>query len=222
MPSMYQLLPHPEGDWMIGIDGRKINLDLYSLDTWKEYRWSIYDPKVRQTISEKFVSEKAAERYLSTLEDYFEKRLRRAKKFHQALSAEPPVSTTQVQFILFGGDCSLTPARCLVEEVDNKTMIRLQPDEILRPVAGVDYERLMLEPGDGSVTKPSLLGENSLDPSNPESSKFFPVAYSVFLCEDHTKIPGDLTFQDNLLNVLLTQETTEDRMRRPPGSGKIP
>lgn len=48
------------------------------------------------------------------------------------------------------------------------------------------------------------------------------LAYSVFLCRDHTKIPGDATFQNNLLNVLLTQETTEDRIVRSLDETELP
>jgi len=115
--------------------------------------------------------------------------------------------------IVFGGDCELTPARCLIEKVRGKVMIRLNPEKITNRVRGVNYRKLMLEPGDGRVTKPSLLARNSLDPSMPGNSRdAFPLAYSLFLCETHAELTGNISFQDNLLNILLLQETTEDRM----------
>jgi hypothetical protein len=78
----------------------------------------------------------------------------------------------------------------------------------------VPYDKLMLEPGDGRVTKPSLLARNTLDPSLPsKTAHAFPLDFALFLCEDHSAITNNLTFQDNLLNILLTQETTEDRVR---------
>lgn len=44
-------------------------------------------------------------------------------------------------------------------------------------------------------------------PSTPPSPQpgFFPIAYAVFICRDHASLPGDLTFRDNLLNILLHQ-----------------
>lgn len=214
MPSMYELLPHPKGDWMIGIDGKKLDRDLYSVDTWRSYHWSIFDPVVLQAIRQRFKTEQEAKHYVDVLERYFEKNLKRARNFHLALSAKPDSTKKQIHYILFGGDCSLTPARCLIENVNDMAMVRLNPSEITNPIPGINYEQLMLEPGDGSVTKPSLLGKNSLDPSNIDSATFLPMAYSVFLCKEHTEVPGDVTFQDNLLNVLLAQETTEDRMTK--------
>jgi hypothetical protein len=73
-------------------------------------------------------------------------------------------------------------------------------------VSGVPYPELMLEPGDGSVTKPSLLARETLDPSAPQNEdSVIPIAYWFFLCEHHTKLTGNINFQDNLLNVLLTR-----------------
>jgi len=65
----------------------------------------------------------------------------------------------------------------------------------------------MLEPGDGEVTKPSLLARQSLDPTVSRSTDvFFPLAYAFFLCVDHEHLPGNISFQDNLLNVLLERD----------------
>ncbi len=64
----------------------------------------------------------------------------------------------------------------------------------------------MLEPGDGSVTKPSLLARETLDPTAPQNEdSVIPIAYWFFLCEHHTRLTGNINFQDNLLNVLLTR-----------------
>jgi pimeloyl-ACP methyl ester carboxylesterase len=211
MPSAYQLLPHPDRDWMITLDGRRLNRDLYSIATWREYRWSVFDPEVRNRIRKRFASQAEADQYLALLERYFEKNLVRAKRFHRALSL--PLRQSPVRYIVFGGDCTLTPARCLVEQVNGRAYIRLYPSQIKHPRPGVDYSKLMLEPRDGNVTKPSLLARNVLDPSVPSREPgAFPLAYSVFLCDSHTGLTKNITFQDNLLNILLTQETTEDRI----------
>jgi hypothetical protein len=96
----------------------------------------------------------------------------------------------------------------------------LLPSAISAPEPGVDYSRLMLEPGDGEVTKPSLLARQSLDPTVSRSDDvFFPLAYAFFLCVDHERLTGNINFQDNLLNVLLEPEQPwEVRPPRVPGS----
>ncbi len=197
MPSIYQLFPHPILDWLITAEGRPLDRDLFSRELWERFQWSIFEPALAARL--------AAEGHdMDTLRAWFGKRLERARRFVWSLSVALPESP--IQFIVLGGDCRLTPARALVEEVDGESVIRLYPGEIKRPVAGVDYEQLMLEPGDGRVTKPSLLARDSLDPSVPRHEwSFFPLAFSFSLCEDHDTLTGNINFQDNLLNVLLTR-----------------
>jgi len=109
--------------------------------------------------------------------------------------------------VVFGGDCSLTPARILVEKTATDFAVRLWPDEVQNRVPGVDYDRLMLEPGDSTVTKASLLGRVTLDPSVPRHEySFFPARYPIFVCENHEHLTQNLTFQDNLLHFLLSRE----------------
>ena len=59
----------------------------------------------------------------------------------------------------------------------------------------------MIEPGDSSVTKASLLAMDSLAPDATRGD--FPIAWSVFVCERHVNLPANVTFQDNLLNIVL-------------------
>jgi hypothetical protein len=108
--------------------------------------------------------------------------------------------------VLFGGDCALTPARLVLEEDGERPGVRLYPRDIRNKVPGVPYDQLMLEPGDGRVTKPSLLSRETLDPMVPQSEdSFLPIAYWFFLCEHHDQLTNNVNFQDNLLNVLLTR-----------------
>jgi len=60
MPGMFQLLPHPDRTWMIDIRGRRIDLDLFDAATWREHRWSIWDPEVRDRIRAGFGDASAA------------------------------------------------------------------------------------------------------------------------------------------------------------------
>ncbi len=205
MPSVYQLFPHPlAGPWLISASGEKLERDLFSVRIWRRFRWSIFDPEVRERILATFEDPAAGQAHLETLERFFEKHLERARRFVWSLTV--PLEETPWRLILFGGDCELTPARMLVEEVEGKSVLRLEPDRIASPRPDVDYHRLMLEPGDGTVTKSSLLARNSLDPTVPRHRYiFFPLDYSMFICESHDQLTGNITFQDNLLHVLLSR-----------------
>lgn len=208
MPSLYQLFPHALNNWIVTSAGKPLDRDLYDVHIWRSFKWSIFDPKARQRISEKYENKKDAEAHLATYERYFEKNLERARRFSWSLSIATP--TPEPKLVVFGGGCTLTPARILVEEVRGESLIRMHPDDVTQPVAGVDYDALLLEPGDGSVTKASLLGRNVLDPSVLRHKYIhLPITQSFFLCESHESLTGNLNFQDNLLNTLLSRDALE-------------
>ncbi len=205
MPSLYQLFPHPLNDWIVKSDGTPLERDLYDVNIWKRFQWSIFSPKVRKRILAKFENIEEGKKHLRTLDDYFEKYLERARRFVWSLTI--PLPEHHPEYIVMGGACTLTPARVVVEEVDGDSEIRMTPEEITQSVAGVDYNALLLEPGDGSVTKASLLGRNTLDPSvRRHKYSFFPLDHPIFLCEKHNSLTGNVNFQDNLLNALLSRD----------------
>ncbi len=199
MPGMFELLPHPDRTWMIDIRGRRIDLELFDVATWRKHRWSIWDPEVRGRIRASFIDSSAADAYLAAFEAHFSRQLVRAARLHRSLSRR--VTESPTQYIVFGSACFETPARCLLEEVDGQIHVRLHPREIRHPLPGVPYRSLMLEPGDGSVTKASLLARDSLEPSTARSD--FPIAWSTFVCAPHQSLSANPTFRDNLLNILL-------------------
>ncbi len=205
MPSLFQLFPHSINNWLISAEGKMLDRDLFDVNIWRRFQWSIFDPLVRQRIHGRFTNPQAAEEYLATLEAYFEKRLERARRFVWSLTV--PLPEQHPKLVVFGGACDLTPARILVEEVNGDSVIRMYPGEISKPVPGVDYDALLLEPGDGSVTKASLLGRDVLDPSIPRHKfVFFPLDHAVILCEKHNSLTSNINFQDNLLNELLSRD----------------
>lgn len=205
MPSLYQLLPHPINDWVVTAQGKSLQRDLFSVRTWRRFQWSVFDPKVQANIHAQFDDAEEAKRYQETLERFFAKTLERARRFVWSLTV--PLPEQHPLLIVFGGDCHLTPARILVEEVNGESRVRMLPKQIRNPVADVDYERLLLEPGDRSVTKASLLGRNVLDPSVPRHQySYFPLDHAVVLCEQHNSLTGNVSFQDNLLNALLVRD----------------
>ena len=205
MPSLFQLFPHPLNNWIITRDGKPLDRDLFNVNIWRRFQWSIFDPVVRERIRSEFTNPQAADEYIGVLEAFFEKCLERARRFVWSLTV--PLPEDHPELIVFGGACHLTPARILVEEIAGESLIRMKPGEIKNPVASVDYDALLFEPGDGSVTKASLLGRDVLDPSVPRNKySFFPLDHAVFLCEKHDSLTSNVNFQDNLLNELLSRD----------------
>ena len=205
-PSMYQLFPHPLNDWIITAEGRVLDRDIFDMIVWRRFQWSIFDPKVRKRILDKFDDRAEGEARLALLERYFHKHIERGRRFVWSLTV--PLERVPWTMMTFGGDCELTPARVLVEEVAGESVVRLKPGQIDRPVEGIDYDRLMLEPGDGTVTKASLLARESLDPFVPRHRYIsFPARGSMFLCESHEQLSGNITFQDNLMQFLLSRDS---------------
>ena len=205
MPSVYQLLPHPLTDWSVDPSGKDLDLDLYDVATWKRMQWSVFDPSVIARERARFRVPGEANVHIAALQTYFARNLERARRFIWSVTFEEPSSP--VKFVVFGGDCVLTPARIVIETQAGRSLARLFPEDVRHKVSGVDYSRLMLEPGDGEVTKPSLLAREALNPVAPRNDAlFFPLAYAFFLCENHERLTGNINFQDNLLNVLLARE----------------
>ena len=214
MASAYQLLPHMMRKPLIGIDGRPLRVaqddpssaevDIFDPGAWRALHWSVYDPEVQARIVAAAASPAEGEARLKTLQAFFDRSLVRAGRFQHALSLPQPENP--VKLIVFGADCALTPARVLVEQEGDRRVPRFAPEDIKAPRADRQYDLLMLEPGDGRVVKPSLLGRQSLDPTVQGSrAGSFPIAFSFFLCEDHDQLTNNINFQDNLLNALLTR-----------------
>lgn len=205
MPSLYHLFPHPLNDWIVTNKGEPLDRDLFDIRIWRSFQWGIFDPEVKQRIYKQFESKAEADKRYKTLEAFFEKSLERARRFVWSLTV--PLPENHPLLIVFGGDCHLTPTRILVEEVSGESKIRMHPDEVTKPIDGIDYSDLLLEPGDGSVSKASLMGRSVLDPSIPRHKySFFPLDHIVFLCEKHNSLTGNINFQDNLLNALLIRD----------------
>lgn len=206
-PSTYQVLPHAIAQSYIDLAGEPVSLDHFSVEEfWKRFQFSIFKPEIEQRIRSKYGSNASeADRYLATLKNYFNKHLERGRRFSWSLTV--PVPQSQMKYIVFGGDCVRTPARAVVERDGVEFHLRLRPSEIKNPQAGVDYESLMYAPGDGTVTKSSLLARQSSDPSQERHQySNFAVDYPIFLCEDHGQLTGNLDFQNNLLHALLSAD----------------
>lgn len=203
-PSTYQVLPHAITNWFVSKDGQPLDRDQFSAnDFWQRFRHSVFDPTVRERIIQSYDDQTEGGRYVELLERYFRKHIERARRFSWSLTV--PAPEAQIRFVVMGGDCIPTPARIVVEQVADDWLLRLTPGEIHNPSSGIDYERLMSEPGDGTVTKASLLARHTTDPTIARHEySDFPVDYPIFLCERHSQLTGNIDFQNNLLHALLS------------------
>ncbi len=204
-PSTYQVLPHPLSPALIDESGHALDADLFDPQFWRDHKLSIFRPDARRRIRGRFVEPTEADAYLGMLARYFDKRLERARRFTQALSTEFAGPT--VFPVVFGGDCVETPSRMVLERVGEETFVRLEPDELHKSNPRIDYDRLMLDAGDGTVTKASLLAKQTADPTIArDRASYFPMHHSVFMCDEHTQLTGNIHFQDNLLHTLLSAD----------------
>ena len=215
-PSAYQVLPHALRDWLVDPNGKRMRwytrpdgtraeIDQFDVNWWRDHGLSIFDPVVRERIISAEADRASGERYFATLERYFERHLERGRRFSWSLTV--PAPHIEQRYAVFGGSCSLTPARGVFEQVGERYVVQFDPGRVHNRVEGIDYDRLILEPGDGTVTKASLLARQILDPTvKRHKYSFFPLDYSIFLCEDHTRLTENSSFQDNLLNALLSAD----------------
>ncbi len=204
-PSAYQVLPHALNTWLLDVNGEKAELDVYDYEFWRDHKLSIFHPDVRERIISSAPTREQGEQNFAQFERFFDRSLERARRFTWSLTVS--LENAVIRFGVFGGDCALTPARLVLEQIDEHHYLRLEPKDIKHKRAGVDYDRLMLEPGDGTVSKASLLARQSSDPTVARHKySFFPLDYGFFLCEDHQSLTGNISFQDNLLNALLSAD----------------
>ena len=206
IPGAPQLMPHPSIPWLVDTTGDVIDRDVFAIETWRDFGWSIFDPKVRKQIIQRKGSGKKGRRYLGMLEVYLARHLARGRRFLELMAPEP--DPRDIKPFVFGGDCEATLSRLVVEKQRRQLVAREQAADVVNPVPGVDYERLINEPGDTVVTRDSLMGSNS----KPLRPGFAPIAelsiaHSVFLCERHQFLTGNAVFQNNLLHTLLNLES---------------
>ena len=48
MPSTFQLFPHPLVDWVVNINGQPLNFDIFDVEFWRRYEWSIFDHRIQR------------------------------------------------------------------------------------------------------------------------------------------------------------------------------
>jgi pimeloyl-ACP methyl ester carboxylesterase len=204
----YQALPHPAMQSIIDVNGQPVDLDIYDDAVWRERHWGVYSPDVESRVRGAMDEPTDGEKAVANLQATFVQQLHRAKRF--ALSLTAPVPNPGVAIAVFGGDCEMTASRAVLADDKGGTTLLFKPGDVPRPKTGEeqphgarDFGRLMLEPGDGLVTRDSQLAKESRDPSR-DGLVFFPIMQSFFLCEKHEMLTANPYFEDNLLYFLLS------------------
>jgi len=113
----------------------------------------------------------------------------------------PPGDVRLIEPLAFGSDCLPTLGHIVVEKQDGRAVARLRPEQIANPVPGIDYDQLMYEPGDGSVTVASLIGLQGLDPLLSESNSH-EIGRAFFVCEVHESVTSNESVLDSALRYL--------------------
>jgi len=207
-PALFQLLPHGSAVRFLDENLKPVQIDLYDPEVWKHYGWSpISNPDFRRRYSAKGGGEGAR---LQSLDAYFVAVLKRAQRFHQALDASslvnPPVSLMAI-----GGDCeeTLNSPVILHDAKQDRWLTLIRPREY-RTTSGLRITRAqvtaaMYAPGDGRVTRASLLGAD-LSKSSRESNAEnhgLGLTYAVFGCDLHGQLQRNKTLQDNALTAIV-------------------
>ena len=216
-PAVFQLLPHRVAAHFLDENLKKIEIDLYDPEVWRKYNWSpVNDPDYRQ----RFVQGRMRGDYapfrggsLEDLDAYFRVVLNRAKRFHEALDVVVPDSP--VPLLAFGGDCeeTLYAPVLLYDRKKGRWLTLVRPQEYRTSTGARIARKRMIEamymPGDGRVTRRSLLGEDLVGtrPINSIFNTALPIAYAVFACDLHSELHNNAMLQDNALTTLVHEAT---------------
>lgn len=226
-PAVFQLLPHGRTAKFYDEDLKPLDIDLYNPETWKTYRWSAYtSPAFLKNFAEENMTTPGAsnsdtdgfrkEYGEATREDvdkYFAAVLKRAESFHNALDADTSVPAS-IGFFAFGSDCDKTlDGAILYKKEKTDTWETLFSPKTIKTATGKkikkeELSQLLYAPGDGRVTRRSLLAETIANQNYRNSlfRKSLPVS-ATFFCESHDKLPNSKIMQNNFLTALMGEIT---------------
>ena len=210
-PSVFQLMPHRQAATFLDENLEPLPVDLYDPEVWKRYGWSaIYSSsEFRRRYVESVGTDGGNGRSEDELDDYLAATLHRARRFHEALDAVND-SSSPVVLLAIGGDCEETFSSPVIlrDQKRNRWVTLTRPREY-RTSGGVKIAKqklidAMYDPGDGRVTRESLLGEN-LFKARDRQTGFTLSRYAVFGCDLHGELPRNKSLQDNALTAIVNE-----------------
>ncbi|MBI1761055.1 MAG: alpha/beta fold hydrolase [Acidobacteria bacterium] len=213
VPSVYQLLPRNTGARFFNEKLERLPLDLYDAEIWRQQHWSAaFDPVIQTRERKDFAKKRGLAAGELAAKELAERRalfmaaaLARARAFQHALDAHN-TNSVNLPLYLIGGDCEPTIAGAFLIQENGVPITLFWPNKAL----GNRQQRrraidLIFLPGDGRVTRQSLLGLTL----EPEASEPFLRAMkatpqqTLFNCDVHGDLPLNLIIQNNLLTLLL-------------------
>lgn len=202
MPSIYQLLPSRHISSFVDENGNDMVVDLYDIENWKKFGWSMYSEKMIAAAKSHYKSkfkdswEQEFKKFEEKRDNFIKAALERADLFQKSLNFKPNVNDP-CEIILFGGDMvwTLNKAVLMKDKKSNKWITSFWDPR---------FREKILTAGDNMVTKESLLGVPmaSITKKGWVHSPM-DISFALFVARRHEDIHKDQAFQDNLLNILL-------------------
>ncbi len=195
MPSIYQLLPPAGTGALVDTKGRVLHDDLHDPATWHKFGWGPFASTKGPGASERAFASAALER---------------ARVFHEAL-ARPAATPCPVPVHVIGGDCLLSPVRAVVGDTPRGGAPRFAAKT-------AKEQELLFEPGDGRVSRASLLGSHLPVAGASETGSGYTETTRAFFCSaDHHGLFSDPAVQSLLLRLLL--RPARERVAPPRAAG---
>lgn len=196
IPSIYQLLPHDGMVRAFDENLKPLQIDVYDPETWEKYGWIAYQDK-------NFAEKYSAEENLNA-KNYFYAVLKRAKDFQSALRAKP-VKKNPVPIYYLGSECKPTVDGMIIYREKDAWKTKFEPETFTRSdgtkVTKEELEKILLSPGDGVVSKRSLIASLRTvgKLGNPRSGL---VNDLTIACGEHNRLTGEESIDRSLLSVL--------------------
>lgn len=211
--AVFQLMPHSQTARFLDQDLKPLKIDLYNPASWKLYKWSLAnDPEFRKHFARRNVADKTAANHspANVLETHLAAALERTRLFHQALDV--PQDSSPVALLAFVGDCedTLTAPVIYYDKKKNRWITLTVPKELRgsdgRTISREEVKQAMYSPGDGRVTRASVLAEH-LGPHSTQSSyrTALPIVQAFFACGGHGQLHNNRILQNNALTMLVSE-----------------
>ena len=195
----FEALPMPGTNTFIDSNGTPLAINIYDPNIWQRNKWSVFSDEVINEIKSEYENPDQA---ILKIQNIFKNHLKRAYNFQSALSKPLGSSTTEIA--LYGGDCELTQARAIVNDLAEHQSLAFESNEIKAKQKNLDYKYLFMSPGDGLVTRDSQLARASNIYINQGLQQdLFTIAQTTFFCEKHSFLTANTYFQNNLLYFIL-------------------
>ncbi|MGB7202079.1 MAG: hypothetical protein WBD16_07400 [Pyrinomonadaceae bacterium] len=222
-PAAFQLLPHNGTAKFLDDDLKPMTIDIYDPQNWLKYGWTpLADPKFLGKLKDAAALARAnkdvkperlkpnaalddriiANTTSAQVRAYLASVLKRAKRFHAALDA--PSTEAPIQIFAYGGNCepTLNAVVLLRNEKKNSWETVFDARDIKRDGRGeIKKEQVrstLFAPGDGRVTKSSLLADSA-------TNKIYTPTASFLACGSHTKLFLEKPIQDSFLSALIVE-----------------